>query len=176
MSQLLEQVFRGCFHADYQTLLQGGGAEPLYQPAAIAGGDHLVVYRDDFFASALHEAAHWCIAGVERRRHIDYGYWYAPDGRDPIQQGQFEQVEVKPQALEWHFALACNTSFRISADNLQGQESDGLAFAVAVAEQAQAYTRASLPLRAEKFRLALAAAFTGQVQPTASCFTVGAPL
>jgi elongation factor P hydroxylase len=175
MSQRLEQVFRDCFWADYRTVLVGGGVEPLYQPSSAAGRDHRIVYRENFFASALHEVAHWCIAGAQRREHVDYGYWYAPDGRDPGQQRQFEQVEVKPQALEWHLALACNSSFRISADNLQGQSGDGLAFAVAVAEQAQQYARVGLPVRAQRFRLALASAFAGSDQPDASCFTVGAP-
>lgn len=173
MSCLLEQVFRDCFHAQYRTALVGGGEEPLYQPAGAGGGDHRIVYREDFFASALHEAAHWCIAGVQRREQVDYGYWYAPDGRDPAQQRHFEKVEVKPQAVEWHFALACNTGFRISVDNLEGEGSDGLAFAVAVTEQAQHYCRTGLPARAQQLRLALAKAFAGNAAPGAGCFEVG---
>ncbi len=34
----------------------------------------------------------------------DLGYWYAPDGRIEEQQALFEQVEIKPQAIEWLFA------------------------------------------------------------------------
>jgi elongation factor P hydroxylase len=175
MNLILEQVFRDCFYAGYQTQLVGGAPEPLYQPAVAAGDDHRIVYREDFFASALHEVAHWCIAGSERRRHIDYGYWYTPDGRDPLQQRQFEQVEVKPQAIEWHFSLACGVPFRVSPDNLLGRRGDGLAFAVAVAEQAQDYTHNRLPSRAEQFRLALVQAFAGNGCPAAFCFMVGAP-
>src|SRR3546814_2809228 len=48
--------------------------------------------------------AHWCLAGAARRRQDDYGYWYAADGRDLEQQHLFEQVEVKPQALELLFS------------------------------------------------------------------------
>jgi elongation factor P hydroxylase len=173
VNKILEQVFRDCFYADHRTQLVGGAPEPLYQPAPVTGDDHRIVYREDFFSSALHEVAHWCIAGGERRKRVDYGYWYAPDGRDLLQQRQFEQAEVKPQAIEWHFALACAVPFRVSVDNLHGRRGDGLAFAVAIAEQAQDYLRNRLPPRAEQFRLALAQAFAGNDMPTASCFTPG---
>ena len=55
-----------------------------------------------------------------RRKQVDYGYWYEPDGRDHVQQQAFEQVEVKPQALEWLMALACGVPFEVSCDNLNG--------------------------------------------------------
>ena len=145
--------------------------EPLYKVGA--GEDHQLIYRQDFCASALHEVAHWCIAGEQRRQHLDYGYWYAPDGRDAMQQRQFEQVEIKPQALEWHFALACQLQFRISVDNLDGDVGAGGVFARAVAEQAQQYCHQHLPARAEHFRLALAREFGGDACPSASCFEAG---
>ncbi len=53
-----------------------------------------------FYASALHEIAHWCIAGENRCQQVDYGYWYEPNGRSEERQFEFEKVEVKPQALE----------------------------------------------------------------------------
>src|SRR5690606_16580490 len=92
--------------------------EPLYQPDATVDGIHLLYYRADYFASALHETAHWCIAGEARRRLTDFGYWYAPEGRSAAAQRSFEEVESRPQALEWLFSQACAYPFRISVDNL----------------------------------------------------------
>ncbi len=166
MNYQLEQVFQNCFYQHYRTRLVGGASEPLYQPGCGNIDDHQVMYRQDFFASALHEVAHWCIAGDQRRQHIDYGYWYVPDGRDATRQRQFEQVEVKPQAVEWHFALACGVPFRISADNLDGEVRTGGMFARSVSEQAQQYCRDRLPPRAEQFRLALAEEFGGAARPS----------
>ena len=60
----IEEVFADCFYEDYGTRLQGGASEPLYRPSS--GGDAVIFYREDFAASALHEVAHWCIAGVGR--------------------------------------------------------------------------------------------------------------
>ncbi len=42
------------------------------------------------------------------------GYWYAPDGHTQEQQALFEQVEIKPQAIEWLFAQAFGRKFRVS--------------------------------------------------------------
>ena len=95
----LERVFTGCFARQWRTVLLGGAEEPYYQPAADRHATHLLHYRSDFFASALHEVAHWCIAGEQRLQLADFGYWYAPDGRDAAQQRDFEAVEVKPKAL-----------------------------------------------------------------------------
>jgi elongation factor P hydroxylase len=116
-SRRLEILFERCFLEDYHTRLIGGALEPLYRPGR-GTALHQVYYRQDYFASALHEVAHWCIAGQRRRQQEDFGYWYAPDGRDQKTQRSFEQVEVKPQALEWHFSRACGYRFRLSVDNL----------------------------------------------------------
>lgn len=118
-SEQLEQLFNVCFAAAYRTCLSGGAQEPLYQPAQSPTELHRLYYRQDFFASALHEISHWCIAGSERRKHLDFGYWYAPDGRTAKQQAAFEQVEAAPQALEYFFARACGFVFRVSIDNLE---------------------------------------------------------
>ena len=163
--RLLEQLFEQCFYREYRTRLRGAAPEPLYQPARSSQHTHTIYYREDFFASALHEVAHWCIAGSRRRQLADYGYWYHPDGRSSAQQQQFEQAEVKPQALEWHFALACNRPFRISNDNLAAGEQDHARFAAAVRRQAQRYCSSSLPLRAARYRALLAASFSGIAQP-----------
>ena len=86
LSERLERAFADCFADKLHTRLQGGADEPLYQPALQQGHSHVLHYRADYFASALHEVAHWCIAGTARRRQVDFGYWYAPDGRSGNEQ------------------------------------------------------------------------------------------
>ena len=154
----LIKLFEDCFYADYQTRLVAGDDEPLYQPASDANGDHQVIFAHGFFASALHEVAHWCIAGAARRQRVDYGYWYEPDGRSATQQSLFEQVERKPQALEWLFSACAGVPFQVSVDNLGGIEVDRAAFTAAVRTQLVTYLQnQSLPPRAERFAQALAA-------------------
>lgn len=150
----LEEVFARCFEQQWRTCLRGGAPEPLYQPAAAAGQQHLIYYRADYFASALHEVAHWCIAGEQRRQSVDYGYWYAPDGRDQAQQQAFEAVEVKPQALEWWFAQACGYRFEVSVDNLGASglaAPDPAVFTGRICAQARQWLAQGLPRRAALF-------------------------
>ncbi|CAA0088680.1 Elongation factor P hydroxylase [Halioglobus japonicus] len=162
VSERLERVFSRCFGRDYNTRLCGGADEPIYQPAAGDGEYSKLYYRQDYFASALHESAHWCIAGALRRREVDFGYWYAPEGRNAAQQLAFEAVERKPQALEWYFSKACNYRFQVSADNLELTNAgvhDVTVFAQAVLEQALSWQQEGLPARAEVFYRALCAEF-----------------
>jgi elongation factor P hydroxylase len=175
----LERVFRDCFFTDYCTRLCGGAVEPLYQPAQEVGQCHVLWYREDFFASALHEVAHWCIAGEERRRQVDFGYWYAPDGRDAAQQAAFEAAEDKPQALEWFFSLACGYRFQLSIDNLDaahGVLPDDSPFRHRVCAQAIRWQRKGLPGRAERFYRALCAEFGTTQSSTNLSFRPGSLL
>lgn len=161
-SQILEQLFSQCFSGEHKTQLLGGASEPLYQPAESDDGVHALYYREDFFASALHEIAHWSLAGTQRRLQKDYGYWYSPDGRDSLAQQQFEQVEYKPQALEWIFAKGCGYPFRVSADNLDGAMIDpenGLEFRQCILKQAQQWCENGMPRRALSFFQALCEAY-----------------
>lgn len=155
----LIRIFDHCFADSENTRLQKGEAEPIYLPADQDCDFHRIIFAHGFFASALHEVAHWCIAGCARRQQVDFGYWYQPDGRTAAQQRVFEQVEVKPQALEWIFSTACRKVFRVSADNLSGETSDGNAFKQAVYQQVLSYCACGLPPRAERFRAALAACY-----------------
>ncbi len=132
----------------WQTCLVAAADEPYYAPADGANGLHQIQFAHGYFNSALHELAHWCVAGEQRRLLPDFGYWYAPDGRDAAQQAAFEKVEVKPQAIEWHFAEACGRHFRVSVDNLSGEPTDSRPFQEAVRVQANQYLRDGLPARA----------------------------
>lgn len=114
--QWLMAVFARWF-AHRQTVLVRGDDEPQYY-AKTAELPAQIVFAHGFFASCLHEISHWCIAGQRRRGLDDFGYWYAPDGRDAAQQREFEQVEIAPQALECLFTLALGKRFRVSTDNL----------------------------------------------------------
>lgn len=88
----------------------------------------------------MHELSHWCIAGKKRRQLPDYGYWYAPDGRNAAQQRAFEQLEIKPQALECLFTLACKRHFQVSQDNLFADfDTTTSTFAADVYQQALQY-------------------------------------
>ena len=151
----VEEAFHGCFLDGENTRLQGGAQEPLYRPAR-GGEPNAIFYTLDYAASALHEVAHWCVAGPERRRREDYGYWYAPDGRSEEQQRLFEQVEVRPQAMEWIFNVAAGRRFRVSADNLNMGLGPSESFKQAVFEQTRRFCRDGLPQRAARFALALA--------------------
>jgi len=152
----LEDAFRVCFVETYRTILVGGGDEPMYLPSADPYvAPHRVIYREDFFASALHEVAHWCLAGAERRTLEDYGYWYSPDGRSPEEQARFERVEVAPQALEWIFSDACEFTFNLSADNLSGGIASTDRFACAVESRKSQFLESGLPDRAARYRAAL---------------------
>ncbi|MCF2948576.1 elongation factor P hydroxylase [Paraglaciecola aquimarina] len=149
--QDLIALFNQTFSDSERTILVRGEDEPIYIPAKTIQQKHQIVFAHGYFASALHEIAHWCIAGKERRLLEDYGYWYCPDGRNQEQQAQFEKVEVKPQAVEWALSCATDKPFRVSTDNLNGAPVDVRAFQQAVQTQAQTYLRAGFPKRAAIF-------------------------
>jgi hypothetical protein len=111
----VETIFNRTF-TDFNTQLKGGAGEPFYQAGQGQSQPNLIYYREDFTASALHEVSHWCLAGKTRRKLDDFGYWYVTE-RSVEQQRAFEQVEARPQALEWIFSLAAGLPFRVSVDN-----------------------------------------------------------
>ena len=147
MKSWIEDLNAAVLHS-YNTRLVGGFDEPFYQ-APTNGQPAEIRFTRDYERSALHELAHWCVAGDQRRRLDDYGYWYAPDGRDTQQQQLFFRVEIRPQALEKHFCSALGLVFDISADNLDNPDISGLqTFRQAVNEQYLQLSRNGLPSRA----------------------------
>lgn len=155
----LIELFNESFQNSENTRLVAGMKEPIYLPANNRCKYNQVVYANGFFSSALHEIAHWCIAGEKRRQLTDYGYWYVADGRSVAQQREFEVVEVVPQALEWIFACACGIGFVISVDNLNGEMSDTEPFKKAVYQQVIKFCKEGLNARSEQFRAQLAGFF-----------------
>lgn len=148
-------IFNQCFSEEFNTRLVKGGDEPLYSPANEERPYHAIYFARGFYSSALHEIAHWLIAGKERRLLEDFGYWYEPDGRSEERQREFEKVEVKPQATEWILAQAAGHRFFASSDNLNGNAGNTAPFKQAVYEQVKAYIANGLPPRTAKLREAL---------------------
>lgn len=143
--------------AEQQVTLVRGNYEPEYFPVK-DNQFARIEFAHGFFASALHEISHWCIASKKRRLLSDFGYWYAPDGRSAAQQQAFERVEVKPQALECLFTLACKRPFLVSQDNLFADfDTSNSTFSEDVYQQAAYYIAAPqfLPRDAQKLLWAL---------------------
>jgi elongation factor P hydroxylase len=153
--QDLIKIFDDCFLEKYNTRLVKGSDEPLYLPADENRPHNELYFAHGFFASALHESSHWLIAGEKRRKLVDFGYWYVPDGRSTEQQDLFQSVEIKPQALEWILSMAAGCRFRVSIDNLNGSESNTDNFKKAVFQQVKTYCEKGLSARAESYRQAL---------------------
>ncbi|TVP90041.1 MAG: elongation factor P hydroxylase [Pseudomonadaceae bacterium] len=151
----LIRLFADCFADSHNTALVAGEGEPEYLPAGAEHPQHRILFAHGFFRSALHEVAHWCVAGPERRLLADFGYWYAPDGRSAQQQRAFEQVEVKPQAYEWLFCQAAGHAFCVSLDNLQGDPGDAALFRQRVHARVQQLFAQGIPERPARFIQAL---------------------
>jgi elongation factor P hydroxylase len=147
----------------FNTRLQGGASEPFYAPAT-ATHPATIYYREDFLRSALHEVAHWCLAGSARRALPDYGYWYSDDDRALAGQSAFFAVEVRPQALEAAFCEVLGIEFRPSADNLSIDIPEQLLkrFSSQISECLSRWQRAGYPDRAGQFLNVLQAYFRDQ--------------
>ncbi len=164
---LIEDAFSKCFLEEYKTILEGGAKEPLYVPDEAGKGVNKLYYREDYLSSALHEVAHWCLAGDARRKSIDFGYWYVPEGRSATQQAKFQSVEARPQALEWLFSLACDCHFQLSLDNhLDLGIRDKYKFACSVAQEARTFILEGLPNRAKSFFMELTRSFDNALVPS----------
>lgn len=146
----ITNIFNSLFIDSERTKLVGGAEEPIYLPYNAQRSVAELYFRADYERSALHEIAHWCVAGPKRREQEDFGYWYQPDGRSAQQQQAFFQVEVEPQALEWLFAIAAGIPFRVSVDNLNGEPLDTAPFRRDVQRAAQRRLVEGLPQRPAK--------------------------
>ena len=145
------RCFNTTFAISEHVVLVGGAAAPYYMPSP-APHRAVIRYRENFAASALHEVAHWCIAGARRRQRPDFGYWYEPPPRDARALAAFLAVEAPVQALESLLARAAGLPFRVSLDDLDAEVS-GIReqFNAAVAAQATVWEARGLPPRAARF-------------------------
>ncbi len=152
----LISIFNQTFYSSFNTKLELGGDEPIYLPADEKVDYHRIIFARGFYASALHEIAHWCVAGPERRLLEDFGYWYHPDGRSEQVQAEFEKVEVRPQAYEWILSVSAGFPFTVSCDNLNGDfEPDRLAFMTKVHQEVMGILEQGLPERVRMLSQAL---------------------
>ncbi len=149
-------VFNRTFFAEFNTKLELGGDEPIYLPANAECAYHRIIFARGFYASTLHEIAHWCVAGSERRLIEDFGYWYEPDGRSAQVQTEFEKVEIRPQAYEWILSKSAGFHFTVSCDNINGDfEPNRLDFMAKVQEEVTTILNQGLPKRVEMLSDAL---------------------
>ena len=170
--QDLIHIFNDTFYTSFNTKLELGGDEPIYLPADAQFDYHRIIFARGFYASALHEIAHWCVAGPERRLLEDFGYWYEPDGRTAAVQAEFEKVEIRPQAYEWILALSAGFPFNVSCDNLNGDfEPDRLAFMSKVHAEVMSILEQGLPPRVQMLSDAMRA-FYGIAPLTPELFVV----
>lgn len=181
----LIRLFNSEFQQSERTILvdglRAGFAEPIYLPATCSDAQeepyHRVIFAHGFARSALHEVAHWCVAGKVRRQLPDFGYWYAPDGRNAAQQAAFEAVEITPQAVEWLLSLAAGIEFEISVDNLAGTEPPNrLKFAEQVLARALERCECGWPPRAWRFAERLCAYYQRPLPSTATFQAAGAAM
>lgn len=166
----LIELFDALYSARYNTRLVRGEDEPIYLPADETTPYHRIVFAHGFFASALHEISHWCIAGPRRRLLEDFGYWYLPDGRNQNEQEAFEKAEIAPQAIELILTQACGRHFNVSVDNLSPDiEVDREAFRTRVEQKAKERLQRGLPPRIEALRRALTAHFKEGTSHAVAC-------
>ena len=141
-----------CTFSDHGVVMHGGYREPMYIPGTDAAE---IRYTLNHTASALHEAAHWCIAGRRRRRYTDYGYFYEPPPRSGMDRARFEDVEIEAQSVEVLFAEAAGSQFQPSGDDVGAPLFLVEAFGHRILERARERRQVGLPKRADKFRAAL---------------------
>ena len=168
----LVKLFNQLFEYSEETILVPGGDEPLYIPKSDIYPVNRIIFTQDYYSSALHEIAHWCIASKERRKLPDYGYWYNPHRESATDQQLFEQAEAKPQAIEWIFSMAAGIRFFISADNLSRNNEVSLSFKKCLYEHALHYLTVGLPMRAQQFNEQLLAFYQRNHLFNLSCFTL----
>jgi len=133
-------------------IIQGGAEEPFYQ-APTENTNAILYFRDNYPRSLLHELSHYCLAGDQRRKLDDFGYWYSPCGRSAQEQIKFELVEARPQGLEKRMCELVGLKFTPSIDDFSGRPaSDEFLQALETAYQEMLLTP---PITANKVLLSL---------------------
>lgn len=151
LTDWLMGLFDGLYGA-HTKLIHSTGEPEYFAPKD--GKPAYIAFAHGFFNSALHEISHWCVAGKHRRTLDDFGYWYCPDGRDETTQKAFEQVEIKPQAIECLFNAALGRYFYVSQDNLTADfDTSDSTFAQDVYDKALSFLHAPSALPPDARRL-----------------------
>lgn len=155
MSILCEELatlFNTIFEASHQTVVIGTEDEPHYLPKGDGRLHHYIFYTQDSYTSLMHEVAHWCRAGLQRRQLPDYGYWYQAENRPPHAQQLYVQSESKTQALEWIFCVAAGLRLQIIPENQPHSFEPSLEFKRSIYDATLNYLRLGLSDRSDRFK------------------------
>jgi hypothetical protein len=163
----LISLFNAVFGTDFNVVINSDSDEPDYRASLEPNIPNLINFANGYCNSALHEIAHWVIAGDQRRSQHDYGYWYAADGRDSEQQKLFQQLEILPQAIEKAFCEAMQRPFKASLDNLNHpvESSEIEKFEREIELKKCQLQQLGFPPRAQQFIDALSTEFTYALKP-----------
>ena len=107
LGEALVGVFNRVFQAADATILCGGLLSLITNPAH----PQLSIFAKILIA-VPYTRSRIGVSRVPAQGLPDYGYWYAPDGRNAEQQSAFYSVEVKPQAIEALFCEALDLTLR----------------------------------------------------------------
>lgn len=119
--QDLIQLFNSLFSETEQTLLIGGGEEPIYLPKEASFLSHRIIFTQDYYASALHEVAHWCIAGKQRRCLDDsFAHHVYQQVCHYLTQGMPERAEQFKRKLLVFYSGNEDEELCLSFEDLQG--------------------------------------------------------
>lgn len=157
-------LFNDLYGARENTWLTRAEDDPCYLPGRGGQPRNLICFAHGFYTSALHEIAHWLLAGPDRRRLVDYGYWYQPGERSDAVRSRFFAVEKNNQSLEWFLTVAAGIRFFVSVDEPAMPAGRLQEFRRAVAERARQRVMEGLPAAAAPLLQAL----TGRYGTTAA--------
>ncbi len=158
----LINLFNEQFKVSEHTILVETENDPLYLPIDASCEFNRIFCTKNSFASIFHEIAHWCIAGLARRKLVDYGYWCKLEDRSPEEQQLHRNYEKKTQAIEWIFSVAANTKFLIIPDNAPHSFEASEEYKQGIYTMTMHYLDQGLPPRAEIFKNSLLAFYEHQ--------------
>ena len=151
----LANLFNATFETAENTILVATMDEPHYMPHGDDRLGNCIFYTQDSYTSLMHEVAHWCRAGKERRQLPDYGYWYQAEDRSSEAQALYLQSESKTQALEWIFCVAAGVHVQIIPENQPHSFEPSLEFKKSIYAATLNYLQKGLSDRAERFKQVL---------------------
>ena len=114
------QFLINAFARIFPNLIIKGGAEEPFYTAQRENNIATIHFRSNYPRSLLHEVSHYRLAGDQRRKVDDFGYWYSPCGRSLEEQRNFELVEARPQGLEKVMCEIVEVEFSPSLDDFSG--------------------------------------------------------
>jgi elongation factor P hydroxylase len=159
MSSIDYSPFIHLFNSEFKdteaTMIAESPDEPIYLPADEINPLNRILYTKDSYTSVLHEISHWCIAGAERRKKVDYGYWYKPESQTPEEAELYKKFESKTHGIEWIFCMAAGVPFHIIPNNVAAGFEISQDLKEGVYAATLNYLNHGLPVHAEQFKKSL---------------------